>query len=147
MRFALASRPSLGRLALAALFIWVLPGFHAWSGLPTAPAEKAKVVGQPVSVQVQPPAVLLTGPRSMQQLIVTGRYADGTVRDLTPFVAIQADAPALLTISDEQMVFPLKNGTTTLVVSAGAQRLLVPVTVRDLDKPQPISFRNDVIAA
>src|SRR5262245_16691068 len=50
---------------------------------PTAPADKAKVVGQPTMFLVQPQNVTLAGPRSVQQLVITGKYADGTIRDLT----------------------------------------------------------------
>src|SRR5262245_61301926 len=101
MRCAMACRSSLGRLAccLAVLLGTVVPALAA---LPTSQEEKTKVVGQPTSVEVQPSSITLIGPRSMQQLVVTGRYADGTVRDLTPFVNILADDPSLVSVSGEQ---------------------------------------------
>jgi hypothetical protein len=142
----MACRSSLGRLALC-FAVLVAPALPALAGLPTAPDEKAKVVGQPVAVEVQPTSVTLIGPRGMQQLVVTGRYADGSLRDLTPFVDVQAEAGSIVTISEDQMIFPLGSGTTHLLVKAGPAQLRVPVTVRDFDKPQPISFRNDLIAA
>ena len=42
---------------------------------------------------------------------------------------------------------PKKNGVTALLVKAGGQTARVPVTVKDLDKPQPVSFRHELIAA
>src|SRR5207244_2596649 len=39
-----------------------------------------------------------------------------------------------------------KDGPGVLTVKAGKQMLRVPVMVKDLDKPQPVSFRNDLIA-
>src|SRR3989442_688272 len=101
MMFALAGRST--RLACS-LAILVLAAMPALAALPIAPADRAKVVGQPVGLDVQPATVTLTGPRSMQQLVVTGRYPDGTVRDLTPFVEVKAEAGDILTISEEQMV-------------------------------------------
>jgi hypothetical protein len=145
MRFAMTCRSWFGRLAVALGMLATLtrPGM---AGVPTAPEERTKIVGQPVSVEVQPSSITLIGARGMQQLVVTGRYADGSVRDLTPFVVVQAETP-LVTISEEQMVRPLKDGTTHLLVKAGSHQLRVPVNVRDFDTPQPISFRNDLIAA
>ncbi|HWY88751.1 MAG TPA: hypothetical protein VNX28_18715, partial [Gemmataceae bacterium] len=110
MRFVLASCPVLGRLALG-LAVLVVPCVTVVAAPPTTAEEKAKIVGQPVSLQVEPASIVLTGPRGMQQLVVTGRYADGRVRDLTPFVAIQPESAAVLNVSAEQMVIPLQNGT------------------------------------
>ncbi|HLJ92457.1 MAG TPA: hypothetical protein VKU02_04615, partial [Gemmataceae bacterium] len=62
------------------------------AALPTDPAVKAELVGQPVSLRVQPEAITLNGPRDGQQIIVTGCYADGSVRDLTPFSEIELEA-------------------------------------------------------
>src|SRR4051794_16257173 len=61
---------------------------------PPATAEaRAKVVGQPASLVVQPPAIVLNGPRAVQQVVVTGRYTDGSVRDLTPFCEFTTEGP------------------------------------------------------
>ncbi|MBI3409052.1 MAG: DUF1553 domain-containing protein [Planctomycetes bacterium] len=118
----------------------------AYASLPTTPEAKAKVVGQPVSLHVQPDVITLTGPRAVQQIVVTGRYADGTVRDLTHFAEMKPESD-VAALDGEQFLSPKKNGTTTLLIKAGSQILRVPVVVRDFEKPQPISFRNDLIAA
>ena len=146
MRFRLASCSALCRLFLC-LTLLTLAHVPLVAAPPTSAAEKSKIVGQPVSVQVEPTSVLLTGPRAMCQLVVTGHYADGSVRDLTPFVDIQAESAEVVSVSDEQVVVPRQNRTTNLVLQAGPSRAQVPVTVRDFDEPRPISFRNDLIAA
>ena len=46
--------------------------------VPTDAAARAKIVGDPMELTVQPAEVALTGPHALQQLIVTGKYADGT---------------------------------------------------------------------
>ena len=89
----------------------------------------------------------MTGPRSQQQVVVTGVYADGTVRDLTQLVDIKAEAGTMVSVGEEQLIYPHQNGVTNLMVKAGEHKARVPVTVRDFDKAVPISFRNDVIAA
>ncbi len=117
------------------------------AGVPTDPQDIAQIVGQPLTLQVQPSTVALVGPRSIRQLVVTGCYSDGSVRDLTPFVTIKAENPDLVSVSDEQMVVPIKDGTTSLRVQAGGLSSSVPVTIAGMENPQPISFRNDLIAA
>jgi Protein of unknown function (DUF1553)/Protein of unknown function (DUF1549) len=119
----------------------------AYAALPTDPAARAQLIGQPVALQVQPEVLTLNGRQSMQQLIVTGRYADGSARDLTPFCEWSLDAADLLRLAGDGFVLPARNGTGTLTVKAGTQTVRVPVSVIDLDKPRPISFRHQFIAA
>src|SRR5207245_7567111 len=47
----------------------------------------------------------------------------------------------------ERFITAKKNGTSTLAISAGGQSAKVPVVVQNLDKPHPVSFRNEVIAS
>ena len=68
------------------------------------------------------------------------------LRDLTPFSAITCEPADLVSIEGGYLT-PRKNGTGVLVVQAGGQSLRVPLIVQDLDKPQPVSFRRDLIAA
>src|SRR5438128_871528 len=67
-------------LSLAGL---LLAAFTTQAAPPADPAARAALIGVPTEVIVQPAAIDLTGPRAMQQIVVTGRYSDGTVRDLT----------------------------------------------------------------
>ncbi|MBY0524042.1 MAG: DUF1549 and DUF1553 domain-containing protein [Gemmataceae bacterium] len=114
-----------------------------------APSEKdkAEVIGQPVSLHVLPETIVLNGPRATLQIIVSGKYADGSVRDLTPFCTLQAEAADLLAIDAGGFLVPKKEGASTLIVTAGGQTARVPVAVKDFSKPQPVSFRNDFIAS
>ena len=83
----------------------------------------------------------------MQQLVVTGKYADGSVRDLTACCTLTAEVADVVRIGENGFLQPIKEGATTLIVKAGAQTARVPVAVKDFDKPQPVSFRNELIAA
>jgi hypothetical protein len=118
----------------------------AGAAVPTDAAAKAKVIGQPAALQVQPATILLNGPRAQQQLVITGKYADGAVRDLTAFAEYAVEGDAVV-VNDEQVVLPKKNGTANVVVKAGGQTVKVAVNVKDHDKAAPVSFRNDVIAS
>jgi hypothetical protein len=108
--------------------------------------EREAVIGKPASLIVQPAAVTLTGPKAMQQLIISGKYADGTVRDLTPFAAIRSEAPNVVSLQDG-FVQPKQNGSTVLLIEIGGQTARVPVSVVNFDKSDPVSFRNQVIAS
>src|SRR5262249_24053875 len=94
----------------------------------------------------QPTTILRNAPRAQPQLVVTAPYADGPARDLTAFADITLEGDAVAR-KDEQVLLPKKNGAATVVIKAGGQTAKVPVNIRDIDKAQPVSFRNDVIAA
>src|SRR5438132_12515932 len=86
-------RPAGLALALGTLFL------VSGSAPADVPAQdRAKIVGLPTSLLVQPSAVTLTGPRSLQQLVVTGKYADGSVRALTPFAFVSFEQHCLVTL-------------------------------------------------
>ena len=116
------------------------------AAVPNDSAGRSTVIGQPVSLQIQPETVTLIGPRARQQLLVTAQYADGTRRDLTAFASLTSDAETVAAVTADGFVLPRKDGTASLTVKAGGQSARVPVTVRDFSKPSPVSFRRDVMA-
>jgi hypothetical protein len=118
----------------------------AHSAAPTRDSDRGKIIGQPVAIVVQPATVQLTGPHSMQQLVVTGRYSDGNVRDLTAVCDVTVETPGVIELEENLFVQPKKNGATALQIKAGGQSVRVPVTVTAFEKPQPVSFRNEMIA-
>ncbi len=138
---ALTRRPVLAGVLL------LLGALPANAALPSSPAERAAVVGAPTSLVVYPPTVEFTGPRSRVQVLVTGHYPGGGVRDLTHFCEIACEGPGLLDVAPGGYLSPNKNGSSTLTIKAGTQTARVRVTVKDHDKAQPVSFRHDVIAA
>jgi hypothetical protein len=83
----------------------------------------------------------------MQQVLVTGRYRDGTERDLTSSAVLSAETVGVVTIEAGGFLRPHKDGKTALVVQAGSLKIRVPVEVTNHDKPQPVSFRNEFIAS
>src|SRR5262245_15886975 len=128
-------------LLLAAL---ALP---APAAVPTDPKGRAEIAGAPASLVVQPAAVTLAGPRARVQLVVTGKYADGSARDLTPVCEFSCESADLVSLDPSGYVAAKKNGASALLVKAGGQTARVPVVVKDLEKKLPVSFRHEVIAA
>ena len=133
-----------GRLLVLALALATASTLRA---APPTAADRAALIGQPTELVVAPAKVDLSGPRDVRQLVVTGKYADGTVRDLTRAADVSADQADVLSIGEGLFVRGAKNGTATLTVTAGGKTVKVPVTVADLDAARPVSFRHDVIAA
>src|SRR5262249_30443435 len=114
-------------------FLWSLGvilglAVPAAAALPGDPGAVAKVVGKPASLVVQPALVTLSGPRAMQQLVITGKYDGGGVRDLTPFAEVTCANAGVARVEAGGFVLPGKNGATTLVVKAGGKTLTVKVT-------------------
>ena len=78
---------------------WLFTATTLADVFPEKHADKAAYVGHAVSLVVQPEAIRLVGPRAMRQILVTGRYSDGSERDLTNFCELQAKSPDLVKIS------------------------------------------------
>ena len=120
----------------------------SWAGsLPEKDVDQAAYVGQPVSLVVQPETIRLAGPRAMRQILVTGRYSDGSERDLTSFCEMKLESPDLAKVSRGGLLRAQKAGETVLVIQAGERTARVPIIVTDFDKSQPVSFRHEFIAA
>ncbi len=96
-------------VAAAITSAWVLlDAFAIARGeVPADPAARERIVGNPVALTVTPSSITLLDERDWAQLVVTGNYADGTVRDLTPFCDL-ACAPADLVTIDAGCLIPAR---------------------------------------
>ncbi len=130
-------------LLLAALALSAAPAFAA---VPTDPKDRAAAIGEPATLQILPGNVALAGPKARQQLVITGTYAAGSPRDLTALCDIGVKDAGVVSVEGGYII-PLKNGATTLTIKAGARTVQVPVSVKDMDKASPVSFRHEVIAS
>src|SRR5438132_590269 len=118
-----ATRTLLAGLLLAPL----AAPLHA--ALPKDPPVRAAVVGQPVSVRIAPATVTLSGPRAVQQLVVTARYSDGSERDLTPFCEFRVEPAGTISVSADGFLRPMRDGPSTLTVQVGGTSASTAVTV------------------
>src|SRR4051794_11392470 len=80
------------------------------AGEPERQTVKAASIGQPVRVLVWPETIHLNGPRAMRQILVTGRYRDGTERDLTNVCELRADSLDIVKVSAGGLLRPQKTG-------------------------------------
>ena len=130
--------------ALAACALLAAPAVAA---PPLDAGGRKAVIGAPVLVDVFPPAVTLRGARDARQLVASGKYADGSVRDLTGVVEVTAEPAGIIDVQEGAYLRPRKNGTATVTVTAGGTVVRVPVAVSGMDAPSPVGFRRDVVAA
>lgn len=109
-------------------------------------AERSNVVGQPTSLRIEPSEIAFDGSRDRRQVIVTGMYADGTIRDLTPFADYRIDGP-IATVDPDGLIAPAADGEGRLTVSAGGTSATAAIRVSGFAREIPVSFRNEVIPA
>src|SRR5688572_27503540 len=119
--------------------VWCAAALVILSGLVVARAEEAapgtNEIGQPTKIEIFPAAVKLSGPRSKAQLVVTGRYADGSVRDLTQATQFASTDSAVATTSGG-VAAPRQDGKAQIVAVVGGQAAVVPVEVAGFGSPQ-----------
>ena len=132
------ARRTPGALALAVLL---------WGSTTTVAAEPPTPLGSPNSVSIEPVEAKLVGKRATRQLIVTGKYDDGSIRDLTRALEWVSLNPEVATVSPKGRVEPKGNGTATIVARGGSSEVKATLSVEGFEKPAPVSFRNDVIPA
>ena len=92
----------------------------------------------------EPPA---RGPRATRQLIVTGTYADGSVRDLTRALSWTSLDPAVATVSAAGRSFPRATARPRSSRARVRSRSRRRFKVERMEQPAPVSFRRDVIPA
>jgi hypothetical protein len=112
----------------------------AWAAPVCAQNSPAKLVG----LSVDPPSITLRHADDRHRVIVSGKLADGSVRDYTGQVKYASAQPAVARVSEAGVVTPLAVGQTSIEVSAGEAAAVVPVSVTDIAQ-RPVRFTNDVI--
>ncbi len=111
-----------------------------------APRLDAAEASDLVRIVVYPTRVRLESPRRQVHPIVTGQARDGSVRDLTRLSTFAPDDPNVLVV-DGGVVRPTGDGRSTVVVRSGGQECRFEVEVAHFADPEPVSFRNEAIAA
>ena len=107
------------------------------------PLNPEEIIGAPVALEIVPETIDLSEPRASQQLLVTGRYSDGSRRDLTRVCEIQVANGNVLHITPEGSVSGHSDGETHLDIRAAGLHTRVPVTIQNSQRQQPISFRRE----
>jgi hypothetical protein len=116
-------------------------GLACWlCGLSVAAAQTPPRV---VEMTAEPARAELRHADDRQQLIITGKLADGTVRDLTRNVQYVSTNPSLVAVSGQGLITPRGTGNAAIQVIGPNGTLSVPVV--SANSARPISFANDVM--
>lgn len=131
------------RSVICSLSFFALNCQYLHAEIPTESDDRLSVIGKPISLEVLPAAMTLSGPRANQQVLVTGVYADGSVRDLTSLSEWAASSPELLAITSTGLANGRRDGATNLDIRVANLSARVPVTVNGSSQPRPVSFRRE----
>src|SRR5439155_8607555 len=96
------------------------------------------------ALEVFPPDITLHTARGRQTFVVKATQADGITRDVTTQATIRLANPALAKL-EKNVLTPLVDGMTDLVVEHGGRAQTVPVKVTSAKDDRPISFKLDVM--
>lgn len=118
----------------------------AGGGVVAGPTEPPVVgAGELRSLTVFPEPVTLRGADQVQQLVVTGHFANDGVRDLTSQVAWRAADPTVVRVEAGGLLVALKNGTTEVTAETQGTTVKVAVTVEGAEQERPINFATEVV--
>ena len=119
-------------LLLGAFLVSALAGGKVHAATPAA------------TLRVSPASVRLDSPEATQQLLISASVS-GRTSDLTRKVTYTSADPKVAAVDAEGLIRPVGEGRTEVRVRQGASQLRVPLEVRGLTAPLPISFENQVI--
>jgi hypothetical protein len=120
----------------------LLPGGLLAAMLAAAPAmagQGREAGPRPDALVVIPEKIRLGDPREARQLIVTGLFADGAVRDLAHLAAIEPDGSGVVSV-ESGYVSAKGDGRTSIVVRFEGREVRVPAEVAGFERPGPVSF-------
>lgn len=120
---------------LLVVLAWLLVLSSAGSLFAATPAD---------GLHVSPTSIVIDRPESAQQLLVS-RVVGGRVRDVTRETRLSIAEPSIAVVNERGLVSPLADGTTELVVEQGGESVRVPLTVRQMAVPVPVSFEHEVL--
>ncbi len=98
-------------------------------------------------LRLSPAAIELVGPESTMQVLLSEDSKNGRLIDRTTAAAYEIEDASIVTIDQRGRIEPRSEGTTKLHVTFGSQTVTAAVSVKGIDNPRAVSFRNEVIPA
>jgi hypothetical protein len=94
-------------------------------------------------IQVAPGDFALAGRYASQRIVVTGKFADGAERDVTPLARFQSSNAKIAVISKNGVVTPVRDGEATIQISVAGKKQKLHVTVSGAGQTAA-SFANGI---
>jgi hypothetical protein len=101
--------------------------------------------GELQSLSVAPGKVVFRGADQVQQLVVTGHYANGGVRDLTAQTAFRVGDPQVVRLEAGGLLVAVGNGAAEVTAEVQGRSVTMAVTVTGADEEQPVNFANEIV--
>lgn len=99
----------------------------------------------PVSLEVRPAVISLSGPEASAQVVVLAKAADGRVEDATRRARFEVGG--VVSIDRSGLALPVAEGETEVVVRVEGMVARARARVTGLARPEPVSFSSQVIPA
>jgi hypothetical protein len=80
-----------------------------------------------------------------QQLLVTGKLADGSERDFTRTATYEIKPAGIVKIDTNGFIFPLRDGQAVITAKAGGIASTMNVAVENFRQQSPINFPNQIV--
>ena len=98
----------------------------------------------PTKIEVIPQRLSLSGTRDRAQLVVTGYYADGRVRDVTGEAKFTTAARQIATVQSG-VIRPTGDGTTKITATVAGRSRQFEVKVANFSPADQVSFNHEVL--
>ena len=142
-RPAAETHPEIGEPSQLPLLVYAeLPDRVRWETIQVP----VKWIDRPQRLEAYPSNIDLEGPSSQQQVVVAGFDATGQPRDWTHEMTLVSANPAIARVQ-KNMVVPVANGTTEVIVQIGETKQTIPVKVTSFEKKRPVEFESEVLVA
>jgi len=122
-------------------WIAVLCGAMAGAAAGEATAAENEAAGR--SLELVPAKLHLSGPRDGARALVA-EAAAGERADVTDEAQFQIEPGGGVALGEDGYLVPLRNGEFRVKVTARGQRAELPVTVKGMEAPAPVSFLREV---
>ncbi len=87
----------------------------------------------------------LRGQNARRQLVVTGKYSSGQLRDLTQQATFAAKPDGLVSIASTGLVKPIANGVVEITATVDGKVGQIKLHVENMDSHIPINFGNQIV--
>ncbi len=111
----------------------------------TAPAARASGQSNVGQLTVRPASIILVGPEASQQILVCWSPADGGHLDVTREATLQVVPATLGSLDPLGLIVPRSEGKGELEVKYRNVTRRVPIEIRRLREPDPVSFDAEIL--
>jgi hypothetical protein len=94
---------------------------------------------------IEPATVALSGAEARQQVAVTLRQQDGSLRDVTRECRFVVEPPGIASVGPDGVVRPLADGSGTVRAIGGSLSVEAGICVDHARRNRPASFRTDIV--